>query len=260
MHVTHLRPPSVAVSAIAVLIIHAVCTATLPAAERVAGFDELVIYDPGVHDRGLPGVQFVPGGTDVQVEIAPALHIHRFYYNGEKEFQGPLLSGGPTVVVAQHPRTGKQMYIDVQLPSGAPVVRYDKDAITYAFPNQRVVLSFLCFGDESVKVTTVSGHSNLDRLRMKVCGPDEGGAHVLHQSIRDCHAAARKTVSGVIVAGETVAAGAIDRTKAVYEMIPAVRLLNGAADRGVEARAMESLRQAQLRQDAVERRFLPTNR
>ena len=105
-------------------------TLVTAAEPRVGGLDELVIYDPGNHDRGLPAIEFAESPEGIQIEISPATHVHRFYYNGDKEYQGPLLQGGPTVVVANHPRTGKRLYIDVNLPSGAPVIVYDEDSIS----------------------------------------------------------------------------------------------------------------------------------
>jgi hypothetical protein len=95
------------------------------------GLHDLVVYDPGVHQQGLPSPQFKKSGKGLTVEIPPAVHVHRYYYSGDKEIQGPLIRGGPTVVVANHPKTGERMYIDVMLPAGAPTIVYNKSGITY---------------------------------------------------------------------------------------------------------------------------------
>ena len=88
----------------------------------MSGLNELVVYDPGTHERGLPAVQLMPNNCgNLGVEIPPAVHVHRYYYNGDKEFQGPIIQGGPTIVVANHPdNPGCTLYIRVNLPSGAP--------------------------------------------------------------------------------------------------------------------------------------------
>ncbi len=40
----------------------------------------------------------------MKVDIAPTVHVHRYYYSGDKEIQGPIINGGPTVVVAITPK------------------------------------------------------------------------------------------------------------------------------------------------------------
>ncbi|MFO0946707.1 MAG: hypothetical protein U1D30_12290 [Planctomycetota bacterium] len=47
------------------------------------------------------------------------------------------------MIVANHPKSNERMYINVMLPSGTPVISYDKDSITYIYPNYRVKVCFL---------------------------------------------------------------------------------------------------------------------
>ena len=122
------------------------CVAPAWAAETTeAGLNDLVILDPGTHERGLPAVEIkhVEGGREI--DIPPKVHVHRYYYSGDKEFQGPIINGGPTVVVANHPKTGERMYIDVVLPAGAPRIAYNKHGITYVYPDKRVAVTFQHF-------------------------------------------------------------------------------------------------------------------
>jgi len=73
---------------------------------RASGLNQLVVIHPGAHERGLPAVRLVPttDGT-VKVDVPRTIHVHRYYYDGDKEYQGPIIQGGPTVVVANHPKS-----------------------------------------------------------------------------------------------------------------------------------------------------------
>ena len=82
---SRLRAPNAA--AVAVLLV-ACLSPAVPAENREAGFDDLVIMDPGAHQNGLPAVIF--DDESREIEIPPALHIHRYYYSGDKEYQGPI--------------------------------------------------------------------------------------------------------------------------------------------------------------------------
>lgn len=118
------------------------------------GLNDLVVYDPGVHERGLPSPQLITTPTgEIRVEIPPVLHIHRYFYSGDKEFQGPLINGGPTMVVARHPKTGETLYIEVVLPPGAPVIAYNSKSITYVYTDQRIEVTFSHFGFNGDRVT-----------------------------------------------------------------------------------------------------------
>ena len=137
----------------------AICVSLQAQEPRVPGLLELVVYRPGIHDRGLPKAILedikrhktgdVEDGAEAEEEIVgqeiiipPTVHVHRYYYSGDKEYQGPIVNGGPTLVVAKHPETGQQMYVEVVLPTGAPLIAYNKNSITYVYTAQRVSVNF----------------------------------------------------------------------------------------------------------------------
>jgi len=116
-----------------------------PPTAPVPPTQEIEVLDPGVDptgnpaaivrpDAGLPGV--------ARVDIPPAVLVHKFYYTGDRSFQGPMLPGGPTIVAAGHPKTGERVYVPVTLPPGAPRVTYTSHAIRYDYGPQAVTLAF----------------------------------------------------------------------------------------------------------------------
>lgn len=123
-----------------------VAASSLWAAERkttnVPPWDEIEILDPNVDPLGRPKVTLRDEEGQTQVDIPPSVLVHKYYYSGDRSFQGPMLPGGPTVVVANHPRSGERCYVDAQLPPGAPRVTYTNRAIEYDFGNQTVSVEF----------------------------------------------------------------------------------------------------------------------
>lgn len=104
---------------------------------------EIEVLDPGVDPVGNPAVIVRPVTDSVaKIDIPPTVLVHRYYYTGNRTFQGPLLTGGPCIVVANHPKTGVRSYVSVQLPPGAPRVTYDTDSIIYDFGPQSVTVKF----------------------------------------------------------------------------------------------------------------------
>lgn len=104
---------------------------------------EIEVLDPGVDPVGNPAVIVRPFSDGVaKVEVPPTVLVHRYYYTGNRSFQGPLLTGGPCIVVANHPKSGERAYVSVQMPPGAPRVSYDADAIEYDFGPQSVTVKF----------------------------------------------------------------------------------------------------------------------
>ena len=110
---------------------------------KVPPGDELLIVDPNRDSRNLPTPDFVPDGRGNQrIEIPPTVIIHRYYYSGDREFQGPMLPGGTTVLVANHPRTGEQVSLHATLMPGAPRIRYCSTGITYNYGDRCITLDF----------------------------------------------------------------------------------------------------------------------
>ena len=110
---------------------------------KVSPSDELLIIDPEVDSQGRPTPIFVdqPSGTQ-RIEIPPTVILHRYYYTGNRDFQGPMIPGGPTVLVANHPITGEQISLRAQLMPGAPRIRYTKHAILYDYGDRCIALEF----------------------------------------------------------------------------------------------------------------------
>lgn len=111
---------------------------------NVPPMEELEILDPRVDAEGKPRAVVLPGMNGLpQVQIPPTVIVHRYYYTGDRDFQGPMLQGGPTVFTVNDPTTGEQVYVEVLLPPGSPRVKYRRDRIVYDYPTQAVTV---CFG------------------------------------------------------------------------------------------------------------------
>ncbi|HMP78073.1 MAG TPA: hypothetical protein PKD54_01350 [Pirellulaceae bacterium] len=104
---------------------------------------EIEVIDPGVDPVGNPAVRLQDTGTDTTlVDIPPTVLVHRYYYSGDRSFQGPLLPGGPTIVVANHPITGERCYIELQMLPGAPRVLYSGRSIEYDYGSHSTIVRF----------------------------------------------------------------------------------------------------------------------
>lgn len=123
---------------------------------------EIEVLDPNADPLSRPAVELKQGENGLQVDIPPVVLVHRYYFTGERSFQAQLLPGGPTIVVANHPRTGIRTYIDVQMPPGAPRVTYTDRAIEYDFGDTAVSVCFGIVGDPTV--TYRSGPSIQNRV------------------------------------------------------------------------------------------------
>lgn len=113
---------------------------------------EIEVLDPNADSLGRPAVELVRDEYgNLIVDIPPVVLVHRYYFTGERSFQAQLLPGGPSIVVVNHPKTGERVYIDVQMPPGAPRVTYTDHSIEYDFGDTGVSVVFGLFGTPSVK-------------------------------------------------------------------------------------------------------------
>jgi len=228
---------------------------------RVAGLDELVVYDPGTHDRGLPAVEFQNSPDGVQVEVAPTVHVHRYYFNGTKEFQGPLVMGGPTIVVANHPRTGKKMYIQADLPSGAPLITHTKHEITYTYPERRVVLAFSRCGEEQVHISFLPGcgkvRAQREKFARKTAGAREPGE--LCKAVKDAGVVATNTVGGAVGAVGTAAGCVVRRSTETVKALPGIRQLQDSAEQRAEQLRTDAATRGNANLERISQRILPRN-
>lgn len=110
----------------------------------VSPSDELQIIPPNVDSLGKPRVVMVPQGASglLDIEVPPTVILHRYYYTGDRNFQAQMLPGGPTVVVARHPRSGEQIAIEAQLLPGAPRVYYTRNEIRYVYKEKTIAIHF----------------------------------------------------------------------------------------------------------------------
>lgn len=139
-----------------------------PAAAPVPPTQEIEILDPGVDPTGKPAVLIRPGLAGQVVDIPPAVIVHRFYYTGDRTFQGPMLPGGPTIVAVNHPATLERVYVPVTMPPGAPRVTYTAHAIRYDYGPQSVTLRFGVCGKPTVYYS--QGTQIVEKAREKMVG------------------------------------------------------------------------------------------
>ena len=222
---------------------------TARAEPREPGLSELVILDPGADDRGLPGVEPVRTVDGVEIEIPPTIHVHRYYYSGNKEYQGPIIDGGPTVVVANNPFSGEKIYIDVMLPAGAPVIAYDKLSIKYIYPNRRVCISFDPLIHDKVHVTYLTGQGLARKARERRGIVRANTRTAIQQSalLNACHELADDSVNiakGAVGVVGTAATITVDTTRKVVNIIPGVQVLKSMGEQHRERARLEGLRQA----------------
>lgn len=113
--------------------------------------DEIEILDPNVDELGRPAVELVPGkdgGTEVVVP--QVVLVHKYYYNGDRSFQAQMLPGGPTIIVANHPRTGERFYIETNMLPGAPRVTYTSSCMIYDYDHFGMKVHFPIWGTPKV--------------------------------------------------------------------------------------------------------------
>jgi len=233
------------------------------------GLNDLVVYEPGTHERGLPAVQFrsADRGKGLCVDIPPTVHVHRYYFSGDKEIQGPIMQGGPTVVVASHPKTGERMYIDVMLPAGAPRISYCKSSITYIFPERRVVVHFSRFPFSSDRVI-VKYYQGQGIARKLEAFHGKATAHAKQhmakssavQSVKQAAADTGKLLVGAKEAVSSFASTAIDGAKSAVDLIPGVVPLRSMAEDRANREYRDTVRQASRLKELGEIPFVPTNR
>jgi hypothetical protein len=113
---------------------------------------EIEVLDPGVDPEGNPAVVLTQDKCgQMQVDIPPVILVHRYYYSGDRSFQAQILPGGPSIVVANHPRTGERCYIPAQILPGAPRVTYTKSSIHYDYGQNGITVHFPWLGTPHVK-------------------------------------------------------------------------------------------------------------
>lgn len=251
--------------------------ASLQGQESKVGLNQVLVYRPATHDRDLPKVIFekiydcdCDGKKDPigqRVTIPPTVHVHRYYYSGDREFQGPIIGGGPTMVVAQHPKTGKQMYVDVILPAGAPKIVHDRTGITYVFKDKRIFVKFHGFRiDEDRAFVGVQGGRGLGRnvseslsrqwQKIRKFGTESPITEAVKSSASDVKNVSVNLTQGV---GD-VFKQAYDTTKTAVEIVPGVKALLQPHPDQAQKSYLNRLRAADSKARRTATKFIRTNR
>ncbi len=250
------------------------------------GLNEVVILDPGQHEGHLPAVllkelhgskegSFSEGSHGgyaelerlLTVEIPPQVHVHRYYYSGDKEFQGPILQGGPTIVVATHPRTGEPMYVELTLRPGAPRIVHRKKGITYVYPDQRVTIHFQHFPFDSSRAV-VKYHSGqgvrrtLGEARQQMVSRTQTHFQQspVTQSLKNSAEGAGGLLHGMGQGVARTGSVLLDRTNELVSVLPGVQPLRSLGEQRAETRRAAEIRAADRLQQRAETVFVPTNR
>jgi len=231
---------------------------------------EIEILDPGVDPVGNPAVvvgEDTPYGR--QIDIPPTVLVHRYYYSGNRNFQGPMLPGGPSIVVATHPESHERLYIDVNLLPGIPRVIYTPNAIEYDYGNRGVKV---IFGRKGCVDVEYRNAVPLKRIVFKGAGgvfkagarviQRTGAVDVTRNAAVTVAGAAGTTLDGIREGGKRVMAPVVN----VAQVLPVVNpVVSSLRDQG-EARSRAALSQrdaeisrAQSRIDRLDG-SIPTNR
>lgn len=205
---------------LACLALAAVASAQPPACFRgpgpvvVPATDEITVLDPRTNSLGKPSPVLYHDSNGLQVDIPPSVIVHNFFYTGDRDFRGPTLAGGPSVIVVNHPRTGERLYLDVQMLPGSPRIIYRANSIEYDFGHQKVHISFvtpltlgLCFDP---KVTYTRSNGKMLDPHVAQRGPvtkwiDRTGApHLVHGVVKGGASVLNASADGVHMVGKAV--------------------------------------------------------
>jgi hypothetical protein len=236
-----------------------------PASAPVPPTQEIEILDPNVDPTGNPRVvqtgfpvppaypgcdgplsPLSPAHAQYQIDIPPAVLVHKFYYTGDRTFQGPMIPGGPVIVSANHPKTLERVYVPVTLPPGAPRVTYTGDTIRYDYGPQSVSLTFGLCGNPRVRYSQASGAH--EAARQSAIAARTGAKSWIQrtgipQGMQRFRAAA-KSASGAVAdrlndAGKVV----MDALESAFQFIPGSQFLTSTAE-DAAVRGQERLERA----------------
>ncbi len=223
---------------------------------RVSPVLEIEVLDPNRDARGNPAVTIKTDEFgNSQVDIPPSLIVHRYYYTGDRSFRGPDLPGGPSIVIAQNPRDGQQVYLPVQMLPGSPIVHYGPRSIEYDFGNRAVIVTFPHVGEPTVS------YRNGRPL------PEKAAKLLRLDKLKSAWQSTKETASNVRAKTKTaaqatrLAAGSVTRPFTLPAQNLARFLPGGTAltDPGLEARIVEQSallkQQTEVRQAAAEARI-----
>jgi hypothetical protein len=232
-----------------------------------SGLNQLEVLHPGTHERALPEVELndTPDGQRMVVDIPRTLHVHRFYYDGDREYQGPITQGGPVTVIANHPKYGEQLYVDLNLPDGAPIIAYDKCGITYVYPDRRVSIKFSRLRRDGVRVIYKSGQgvarnraTKIEDLKARVHDAHQGSQLVqaVHGGLQD----AKFVVVGMKDAVDGLTGGLLEKGRQLTAIIPGAAALKSSGENHAQRAYENSVRFAERKNESEIVPFVTTNR
>ncbi len=207
---------------------------------------EIEILDPRADPLGNPAVELKPQGDTMQVEIPPVILVHRYYYSGDRSFQAQMLPGGPTIVVANHPKTGERCYIPVQMTPGAPRVTYTAKKIEYDFGRRGITIAFGLFGKPTVK------YRNSEKLSRQVAKVLHSDSLVEHSKNAVTRAKSFAKRTSLVTTGALVQAKEMTRVvtlpaQHIVQVLPFGKaLFSGDLEKSLTQKAMEHQRQKAL--------------
>ncbi len=208
---------------------------------------EIEVLDPGADPLGNPAVELKGGkGGKMQVDIPPVILVHRYYYSGDRSFQAQMLPGGPTIVVANHPKTGERCYIPVQMTPGAPRVTYTAKKIEYDFGRRGITIAFGLFGKPTVK------YRNSEKLSRQVAKVLHSDSLVEHSKNAVTRAKSFAKRTSLVTTGALVQAKEMTRVvtlpaQHIVQVLPFGKaLFSGDLEKSLTQKAMEHQRQKAL--------------
>ncbi len=232
--------------------------AHMPESAPVPPTQEIEVLDPNVDPMGRPTVQVKPGvGPDGvgRIDIPPCVIVHKFYYTGDRSFQGPMLPGGPSIIVVHHPGDGERLYLEVQMLPGAPRVFYTRHSIEYNYGVQSIILTFGSHGRP--KIAYRQGVSAATKVRVAGAQLRQGTMRLVERT--GAPAAARKVLDGAKNAAETGADHVHDIGKAVItpvvkivQLVPGVKMLASSEESRVTHERDNLVQQAQTEATGLE--------
>jgi hypothetical protein len=199
---------------------------------NIPPIDELEILDPQVDPEGKPRALVQMGNNGFpQVDIPAKVIVHRYYYSGDRDFQGPMLQGGPTMLAVNDPTTGEQVYAETQLPPGAPRIKYRQDRIVYDYRDRSIIVCFgkpglLGLGKIGKPSVTIVHHSAIVKNATKHAEQHRSYSSDLWSKtgISECTTStvdsAKKLVENSTGAIKTVGTTALAPVKAVWQATP----------------------------------------
>ncbi len=215
---------------------------------------EIEILDPGVEPVGNPAVITTPGAAgQIRIDIPPTVLVHKYYYTGDRKFQGPMLAGGPAIVVVNHPKTGERAYLELQMLPGAPRVIYTSKTIEYDYGKQGIIICFDCgCGLKPCCNPKVTYRNCTPLARQVACAAKKVGAAVHHVVVStgasdlackvkdETKSLGHAAVDGVKTAGKAVLTPVVQ----IVEVLPGVKTLQSSGEQRAAVARDEAVQRA----------------